>query len=75
MTTGAMVLGSVPLAIATGAGAEARNQIGLVIVGGMAIGTVFTLFVVPVMYLAVHAGWRGLVGLPGLLRRRRVAEA
>ncbi|HTE55818.1 MAG TPA: efflux RND transporter permease subunit [Kofleriaceae bacterium] len=50
MTTGAMVLGSLPLAIASGAGAEARNQIGWVIVGGMAIGTFFTLFVVPVMY-------------------------
>ncbi|GAB3753048.1 efflux RND transporter permease subunit [Lysobacter olei] len=53
MTTGAMVLGSVPLAIATGAGAEARNQIGWVIVGGMGIGTLFTLFVVPVMYLLI----------------------
>jgi multidrug efflux pump len=51
MTTGAMVLGAVPLAVASGAGAEARNQIGLVIVGGMSIGTVFTLFVVPVVYL------------------------
>ncbi len=51
MTTGAMVLGAVPLMIATGAGGEARNQIGLVIVGGMSIGTFFTLFVVPVMYL------------------------
>jgi multidrug efflux pump len=51
MTTGAMVLGSLPLAIATGAGAEARNQIGLVIVGGMSVGTLFTLFVVPVVYL------------------------
>ena len=51
MTTGAMVLGSIPLAIASGAGAEARNQLGYVIVGGMAIGTVFTLFVVPVVYL------------------------
>jgi multidrug efflux pump len=51
MTTGAMVLGSLPLAIATGAGAEARNQIGWVIVGGMGIGTIFTLFVVPVVYL------------------------
>jgi multidrug efflux pump len=51
MTTGAMVLGAVPLAIASGAGAEARNQIGWVIVGGMSIGTVFTLFVVPVIYL------------------------
>ena len=53
MTTGAMVLGSLPLAIATGAGAEARNQIGWVIVGGMSIGTFFTLFVVPVMYLLI----------------------
>jgi multidrug efflux pump len=51
MTTGAMVLGAVPLALATGAGAEARHQIGWVIVGGMSFGTLFTLFVVPVVYL------------------------
>lgn len=51
MTTGAMVLGATPLAIATGAGAEARHQIGWVIVGGMSFGTLFTLFVVPVVYL------------------------
>ena len=51
MTTGAMVLGAVPLAIATGAGAEARHQIGWVIVGGMSFGTIFTLLVVPVVYL------------------------
>lgn len=51
MTTGAMVLGAVPLAFATGAGAEARHQIGWVIVGGMSFGTVFTLLVVPVVYL------------------------
>lgn len=51
MTTGAMVLGAVPLAMATGAGAEARHQIGWVIVGGMSFGTLFTLFVVPVVYL------------------------
>ncbi len=53
MTTGAMVLGALPLAIATGAGAEARHQIGWVIVGGMSFGTVFTLFVVPVIYLVL----------------------
>ena len=47
MTTGAMVLGAVPLALATGAGAESRIQIGWVIVGGMSLGTVMTLFVVP----------------------------
>ena len=50
MTTGAMVLGAVPLAIATGAGAEARQEIGWVIVGGMTFGTAFTLFVVPTVY-------------------------
>ncbi|MET0310709.1 MAG: efflux RND transporter permease subunit, partial [Burkholderiaceae bacterium] len=50
MTTGAMVLGAVPLAIATGAGAESRQQIGWVIVGGMSLGTALTVFVVPVMY-------------------------
>jgi multidrug efflux pump len=51
MTTGAMVFGAVPLAFAGGAGAEARHQIGWVIVGGMSFGTLFTLFVVPVVYL------------------------
>ena len=50
MTTGAMVLGAVPLAYATGAGSESRMQIGLVIVGGMTFGTVLTLFVLPVVY-------------------------
>jgi multidrug efflux pump len=50
MTTGAMVLGAVPLAFATGAGAESRIQIGWVIVGGMSLGTLLTIFVVPTMY-------------------------
>ena len=50
MTTGAMVLGAVPLALASGAGAESRAQIGWVIVGGMTLGTLLTLFVVPVVY-------------------------
>ncbi|MGH8807353.1 MAG: efflux RND transporter permease subunit, partial [Noviherbaspirillum sp.] len=50
MTTGAMVLGAVPLALATGAGAESRMQIGWVIVGGMTLGTLLTLFVVPTFY-------------------------
>ncbi len=50
MTTGAMVLGALPLALATGAGAESRSQIGWVIVGGMSFGTMLTLFVVPVAY-------------------------
>jgi multidrug efflux pump len=50
MTTGAMVLGALPLALASGAGAESRRQIGWVIVGGMSLGTLLTLFVVPTVY-------------------------
>lgn len=50
MTTFAMVFGAVPLAYSSGAGAETREQIGLVIVGGMTVGTIFTLFVIPVVY-------------------------
>ena len=50
MTTGATVLGAVPLAIAFGAGAESRQQIGWVIVGGMTFGTLLTLFVIPTVY-------------------------
>ena len=55
MTTGAMVLGAVPLALATGAGAESRQQIGWVIVGGLLLGTFFTLFVVPTVYTLLAA--------------------
>lgn len=62
MTTLAMVLGAIPLALATGAGAESRQQIGLVIVGGMSFGTVFTLYIVPCVYTF-------------LSRRRRVISA
>ena len=51
MTTGAMVLGALPLALSTGAGAESRQQIGWVIVGGMSLGTLLTIFVVPTMYM------------------------
>jgi len=50
MTTGAMVLGATPLALAAGAGAESRQDIGWVIVGGLLVGTFFTLFVIPVVY-------------------------
>jgi multidrug efflux pump len=53
MTTGTMILGALPLAFAAGAGAESRQQIGWVIVGGMFIGTLFTLFIVPTAYTLV----------------------
>ncbi|WP_028299683.1 efflux RND transporter permease subunit [Oceanospirillum beijerinckii] len=50
MTTAAMVLGTVPLALSTGAGAESRQAIGWVIVGGLTFGTILTLYVVPTVY-------------------------
>jgi multidrug efflux pump len=53
MTTGATIAGHFPLVLVSGAGAQARNSIGLVLVGGMAIGTLFTLFVVPSIYMLV----------------------
>jgi len=53
MTSGATVAGHFPLTLVTGAGAEARNAIGLVLVGGMAIGTIFTLFIIPSIYMLV----------------------
>jgi len=55
MTTAAMVLGVVPLITATGAGAVSRFQMGVVIASGLAIGTLFTLFVVPAVYLLIAA--------------------
>jgi multidrug efflux pump len=62
MTTAAMVLGAVPLALAHGAGAESRQQIGWVIVGGMIVGTLLTLFVVPAVYSLV--GRRQILAVP-----------
>ncbi len=53
MTTAAMVMGVLPLIIASGAGAKARFSIGLVIASGMAIGTLFTLFVLPMFYTLI----------------------
>lgn len=60
MTTAAMVLGALPLAIATGPGSESRQQIGWVIVGGMFFGTLFTLFVLPAVYTFFHRKKREL---------------
>ena len=51
MTTAATVFGHLPLVLVTGAGAEARNSIGIILVAGMAIGTIFTLFILPSVYL------------------------
>ncbi len=56
MTTAAMVLGVIPLIMASGAGAAARYSIGLVIATGMSVGTLFTLFVVPMFYTLLSHG-------------------
>ncbi len=67
MTTGAMVLGALPLALASGAGAESRQQIGWVIVGGMSVGTLLTIFVVPTVYtLFARKGIPGEITTPAL---------
>ena len=53
MVSAATIAGHFPLTLVTGAGAAARNSIGLVLVGGMFIGTFFTLFVVPSIYMLI----------------------
>ncbi|WP_076862193.1 efflux RND transporter permease subunit [Bradyrhizobium mercantei] len=58
MTTAAMVMGLLPLLTATGAGAASRFSIGLVLVAGMSIGTLFTLFVLPAVYVAIASDHR-----------------
>jgi len=70
MTTGAMVLGALPLALASGAGAESRQQIGWVIVGGMSIGTLLTIFVVPTVY-----SWLARRKVPGEIATPELAQA
>ena len=55
MTSAATVFGHFPLVLVTGAGAEARNSIGIVLVAGMTISTLFTLFVVPCIYSLLAA--------------------
>jgi multidrug efflux pump len=53
MTSAATICGHFPLTLVSGAGAAARNSIGLVLVGGMTIGTIFTLFIVPSLYMLI----------------------
>lgn len=64
MTTGAMVSSAIPLALASGAGAVSRQAIGGVIVGGMSVGTVLTLIVVPTAY-TLPARARGRAAVRG----------
>src|SRR6202035_1581289 len=65
MTTAAMVLGVVPLITASGAGAVSRFAMGLVIASGLSIGTLFTLFVVPAVYLVFAADHHSAASVAG----------
>ncbi len=58
MTTAATVFGHMPLVFVTGAGAQARNSIGIMLVSGMAIGTLFTLLILPAVYMVLAAEHR-----------------
>ncbi len=58
MTSAATIFGHLPLVLVSGPGAEARNSIGIVLVAGMTVGTLFTLFVVPVFYSLIASEHR-----------------
>jgi len=58
MTSAAMILGALPLAYSSGAGAETRQQLGYVIVGGMTLGSILTLMMLPVFYRLIVKGER-----------------
>jgi len=70
MTTGAMVLGVVPLVVASGAGAGGRHAMGLVIFTGLSIGTLFTLFVVPAMYMFLATDRHGELQEPAAVQEQ-----
>ena len=65
MTSLATVLGALPLALAVGAGSEARAAIGWVVVGGLSVGTLFTLFVIPTAYLVLARDARPALPVAG----------
>ncbi len=74
MTSIATVLGALPLAVATGAGAESRNPLGLVIVGGLGLATFITLFVVPIVYILMDAACLRFTGQGSASGLKRAAE-
>jgi len=60
MTTAAMVFGAIPLILSNDAGAESRHAIGTVLIGGLCLGTFFTLFVLPVIYKLIKSPRKNL---------------
>jgi HAE1 family hydrophobic/amphiphilic exporter-1 len=76
MTTMAAIFGALPIAIGWGAGAEARQPLGIAVVGGLIISQILTLYITPVVYLYLEKCQEFFVALPAKLRgRRRLEEA
>jgi multidrug efflux pump len=79
MTSAATICGHFPLTLVSGPGAAARNSIGITIVAGMALGTIFTLLVIPAIYVLIakqHAGEEpGAIGRDFILHTPELAEA
>jgi multidrug efflux pump len=77
MTSISTVLGAVPIAFATGAGAETRIPMGLVVVGGLSIATVLTLFVLPIVYVLMDrlcVKFTGRSSAHGLIRAAEIEK-
>jgi multidrug efflux pump len=74
MTSISTILGAFPLAIASGAGAESRNPLGVVIVGGLGLSTIITLFVIPIVYILIDAACLRFTGRDSASGLKRAAE-